>query len=76
MILPFWTALGVGPYIWGCGPSRTPVPTARDSRSLRQGSLRRAEHILNENAVAGGGIVDEHVRDRADRLAVLNDGAA
>ena len=34
------------------------------------------QHILNENAVASGGIVDQHVGDRSDELAVLNDGRA
>ena len=34
------------------------------------------EHILNKYSVARGGIVDEHVRYRADQLAVLNDRRA
>ena len=36
---------------------------------------RRFQHILNKNAVPSRRIVDKHVRDRADQLAVLHDGA-
>ena len=45
-------------------------------RRLRHGNICGVEHIFNENAVARGGGVDEHVRNRADELAVLNDGGA
>ena len=38
--------------------------------------LTRAQHILNEYTVSFGWICDHYVRDRADELAVLNDGAA
>ena len=34
------------------------------------------EHIFDEDAVAGGGIVDEHMGHCADQLAVLDDGTA
>ena len=34
------------------------------------------EHIFDEDAVAGGGVIDEDVGDGADELAVLNNGAA
>ena len=37
--------------------------------------LRRVEHILNENAVPRCRIIDEHVRYRADELAVLDNRA-
>jgi len=30
------------------------------------------EHILNENTVPAGGIIDQNVCNRADELAVLN----
>ena len=43
---------------------------------LRHGHLRDGEHIFDENAVARGGIVDQHVGDCSDELAVLNDLAA
>ena len=43
-------------------------------RRPRQRHLHRIEHIFNENAVPRGGIVDQHVGDRTDELAVLNDG--
>ena len=39
-------------------------------------ALRRAQHIFNENSVSAGRIAHQHVRDSADKLAVLNDGAA
>ena len=45
-------------------------------RHPRQRHLHRIEHILNENAVSRGGIVDQHVRDRADELAVLDNRRA
>ena len=45
-------------------------------RCLRHGHLRGVEHIFNENSVPRGGIVDQHVGDRPDELAVLNDGRA
>ena len=45
-------------------------------RRLRHRHLRGVQHIFNENAVSRGGIVDEHVRYRADELAVLNDRRA
>ena len=34
------------------------------------------EHIFNENAVAGGGVVDKNVGHGADQLAVLENGTA
>ena len=37
--------------------------------------LTRIQHIFNENSVSGCRIVDEDVGDRADELAVLDDGA-
>ena len=45
-------------------------------RCPRLRHLRRVEHIFNENAVARGGIVDENVGDRPDKLTVLDDGGA
>ena len=41
-------------------------------RRLRHRHLRRVQHIFNENTVARGGVVDEHVGDRSDELAVLD----
>ena len=38
--------------------------------------LRRVQHILNENSVPRCRIVYHNVRDRADELAVLDNGAA
>ena len=34
------------------------------------------QHIFEEYAVARGGIVDQHVGDRADELAVLDNRAS
>ena len=34
------------------------------------------QHVFHKDPVAHGGIVDQHVRYRADKLAVLDDGAA
>ena len=34
------------------------------------------EHILNKDAVAAGGVRDHHVGDRANELAILDDGGA
>ena len=45
-------------------------------RCLRHGYLRGIEHIFNKYPVSRGGVVDQNVRDRADELAVLNDGRA
>ena len=45
-------------------------------RRPRLWHLRRIQHILNENAVPNRGIVDHHVGDRSDQLAVLDDGRA
>ena len=45
-------------------------------RRLRHRHLRGVEHIFNENSVAGGGVIDEHVRYRSHDLAALNDGRA
>ena len=42
-------------------------------RSFFYRHVCRVEHILDENSVAAFGVVDEHVGDRADKLAVLND---
>ena len=36
----------------------------------------RREHILDEYSVTRCGVVDHNVRDGADELAVLDDGAA
>ena len=33
-------------------------------------------HVFDEDAVAGGGVVDENMGNRADQLAILDDGAA
>jgi len=38
--------------------------------------LDRGEHILDKYPVARGGVVDQHVRDRSDELAILDDGGA
>ena len=35
----------------------------------------RGQHLFDKDAVAGGGVGDENVGDRADDLAVLQDGA-
>ena len=43
-------------------------------RSLFYLHVCRGEHIFNKNAVAAFGVIDEHVVDRADQLAVLDDG--
>ena len=45
-------------------------------RCLCRGHLRCGEHIFNKNAVAFRGVAHHNVRDRADELAVLNDGGA
>ena len=45
-------------------------------RCLRHRHLRGVQHILNENTVSRGGIIDQYVRDRSDELAVLNDRRA
>ena len=37
--------------------------------------MARLQHILNENSISRGGIAYHHVRDGADQLAVLDDGA-
>ena len=37
---------------------------------------RRIQHVFDEDAVAGGGVVDEDVSDGADELAVLDNGTA
>ena len=41
-------------------------------RRLRHGHLRSVEHIFDEDSVARGGIIDEHVGDGSDELAVLD----
>jgi len=45
-------------------------------RSCHQRCWNIGEHILNENSVSRGGIVDENMCYRADELAVLDDRAA
>jgi len=37
---------------------------------------RGIQHIFNENAVAGGGVIDQHVGHGANELAVLDNGRA
>ena len=44
-------------------------------RRFRDRRCCRVQHILDKNTTAARGIRDHHVRDRADELAVLNDGA-
>lgn len=36
----------------------------------------RVQHIFDENAVAGGGVVDQYVGHGADKTPVLNNWAA
>ena len=43
---------------------------------LRHGHLRDGEHIFDENAVAPGGVIHQHVGHRANQLSVLDDGTA
>ena len=51
--------------------------TGRASRPSPPGlSAGHVDHILNEYAVAAGGVVEQDVGDRADDAAVLEDGAA
>ena len=45
-------------------------------RCLCHWDLCGVEHILDEDTVARGGVVDEHVGDSTDELTVLNDGRA
>ena len=45
-------------------------------RRLRHRNICRIKHIFNENSVARGGIVDEHVGHRVDEFTVLDDRAA
>ena len=45
-------------------------------RRPRLWHLRGVQHIFDEDAVAACGVVYKHVGDRADELAVLNDGGA
>ena len=37
---------------------------------------RRIQHILNENPVAPGGVIDQHMGHGSHQSAVLDDGAA
>jgi len=37
---------------------------------------RRVQHILNKYSVSPGWVVDKNVSNRADKFAVLNNGAA
>ena len=37
---------------------------------------RGVQHVFDENAVAGGGVVDEDMGDGTDEPAVLDDGGA
>ena len=42
-----------------------------------EGFLRGSiQHIFDEDAVAGGGVIDQDMVDGADELAVLDDGTA
>ena len=34
------------------------------------------QHVFNEDAVAAGGVVDQHVGDGADQVAVLDNGTS
>ena len=36
----------------------------------------RFQHIFDEDSVAGGGVIDQHMGHGADELAVLDNGAA
>ena len=38
--------------------------------------LHARQHIINEDSISRGGIVDQNMGDGADELAVLDDGAA
>ena len=38
--------------------------------------MDRVQHILNEDPVSRGGVVDQHVRHSSNEPAVLNDGGA
>ena len=58
------------------GPPSTPVPTIWGLRHPRHGELDGGEHVLHEDAVAARGVIDEHVGNSADDLAVLNDRRA
>ena len=59
MILPF-------PF----GPPSTPVPTIWGLQHLLCETLDGGEHILHKDAVAARGVIDEHVGNSADDLAV------
>ena len=43
---------------------------------LRLGHACGGEHVFNKNPVTARRVADHDVRDRADELAVLNDGTA
>ena len=50
--------------------------------SVRRGDLRSpvlcccVQHVFDEDAIAGGGVVDQDMGHGADELAVLDDGTA
>ena len=51
--------------------------TERPHKSCGRSILcRGVQHVFDEDAIAGGGVVDEDVGDGADEFAVLNDGTA
>ncbi len=37
---------------------------------------RRIQHIIDEDAVAGGGVIHQHMGDSPNEFAVLDDGTA
>ena len=46
------------------------------SSRLLQRDVGGREHVFDENAVSDGGVIDEHVGDGTNELAVLYNGAA
>ena len=54
-------------------PSLWRILPVFSSSCLQQRSSHVSKHILNENAIACGGVADHHVGDGTDELAVLDD---
>ena len=55
------------------GVQRTPLRIG--TVNLRRQIPHLIEHILHENAVSRGRVIDQHMGDSADELTVLNDWA-
>ena len=55
---------------------RATLPKGEGFGAINPNLCRGVQHVFNENAISGSGIVNKNMSNGTDELAVLDDGTA